>query len=120
MENIEETLANLVNGVPGATMAALLGMDGVGVQMALGTDWEQIDQGVIEVELAALAGAVQRTAQRFQSEQGSPEFFLSTAQADFLGAMVDSSYFLVLGLAPNSDLERAGELLGDACLSLAG
>ncbi len=120
MESIEETLANLINSVPGATMAALLGMEGVGVQMALGADWEQADQEVIEVELAALAEAVQKTAQRFQSGQSSPEFFLGTAKADFLGAMVDSSYFLVLGLAPNSDLERAGEILGDACLSLAG
>ena len=120
MENIEETLANLINNVPGATIAALVGMDGIGVQMALGADWQEADQDVIEVELAALAEAVQKTAQRFTAGQNSPEFFLGTARADFLGAMVDLSYFLVLGLAPNSDLERAGEALGDACLALAG
>jgi len=118
MENIEETLANLAN-VPGATMAALLGMDGVGVQMALGDAWQGAEQEVIEIELAALAEAVQKAAQRLQVNP-SPEFFLSTAQSNFLGAMVDPSHFLILGLESSGDLEQAGEALATACSALAG
>lgn len=118
MGNIEETLATLVNTVPGATMAALLGLDGVGVQMALGEVWQNTDQDTIELELAALAAAVQKTAERLQVG-ASPEFFLSTAQANFLGAMVAPSYFIALGLEPNGDLERAGEALGEAREALA-
>ena len=119
MENIEETLARLVNNVPGAAMAALLGLDGVGVQMALGEGWQDTGQEAIEIELAALAAAVQKTAQRLQAGL-SPEFFLSTAQSNFLGAMVDSSYFLILGMDPGGDLERAGEALGEAREALVG
>ena len=118
MKDIEETLANLVHAVPGATMAALVGMDGVGVQMAVGNAWQEIPQEVLEIELAALAEAVQNTVQRLQAGP-SPEFFLSTARASFLGAMVDPAYFLVLGMEPNGDLERAGESLGEAVEALA-
>jgi predicted regulator of Ras-like GTPase activity (Roadblock/LC7/MglB family) len=119
MESIEETLANLVNTVPGATIAALLGMDGVGVQMALGDAWQDAEQDTIEIELAALAEAIQKAARQLQAGP-SPEFFLSTAHVNFLGAMVDPAYFLVLGLEPNGDLERAGESLGEAREALAG
>jgi len=113
MENIEGTLSNLVQAVPGATMAAFLGLDGVGVQIALGDAWKDVEQEIIEVELAALAEAVQKTANGLQADP-SPEFFLSTAQANFVGAMVDAVYFLVLGLEPGGDLERAGEELAEA------
>jgi len=119
MENIEETLANLVNTVPGTTIAALLGLDGVGVQMALSDAWQDVDQDVIEIELAALAEAIQKTAGRLQVGP-SPEFFLSTAQASFLGAMVGPAHFLVLGLEPSGDLEQAGAALGKAQEALAG
>jgi len=119
MGTIEETLANLVEAVPGATMAAFLGLDGVGVQMALGDAWKDVAQESVEVELAALAEAVQKTAGRLQSGP-SPEFLLCTAAASFVGAMVDPSYFLVLGMAPGSDLERAGEALAEAREALAG
>lgn len=119
MENIEGTLSNLTQTVPGATMAAFLGLDGVGVQMALGDAWKDVEQEVVEVELAALAEAVQKTVHGLQAGP-SPEFFLSTARANFVGAMVDAAYFLVLGLEAGGDLERAGEALQEACGALAG
>jgi hypothetical protein len=100
-------------------MAAFLGLDGVGVQAALGDAWKDVEQELIEVELAALAEAVQKVAGRLQAGP-SPEFYLSTARANFVGAMVDSAYFLVLGMEPGSDLERAGAGLAQACQSLAG
>lgn len=119
MENIEGILSTLVQAVPGATMAAFLGLDGVGVQIALGDAWKDVEQEIIEVELAALAEAVQKAVQGLQAGP-SPEFFLSTARASFLGAMVDESYFLVLGMAPGGDLERAAEGLAEAREALAG
>ena len=119
MENIEGTLSNLVQEVPGATMAAFLGLDGLGVQIALADAWKDIDQEVIEVELAALAEAVQKALHGLQADPG-PEFFLSTAQANFVGAMVDDAYFLVLGMEPGGDLEQAGSGLAQALEALTG
>lgn len=119
MDNIEETLATLVHTVPGATMAALLGLDGVGVQMAVGDAWQDMEQEVLEIELAALAERVQKTAQGLEVRP-SPEFFLGTVRANFLGAMVNASYFLILGMEPTGDLDRAGEALGEAREALAG
>jgi predicted regulator of Ras-like GTPase activity (Roadblock/LC7/MglB family) len=119
MENIEETLSNLVQAVPGAAMAAFLGLDGVGVQIALSDAWKDMEQEVIELELAALAEAVQKAAHGLQAGP-SPEFFLSTTQANFVGAMVNTAYFLVLGMQPDGDLGQAGDALGEAREALAG
>ena len=119
MDQVEQVLASLLEQVPGAILAGLLGMDGIGVQVALGEDWQETDTQVVEVELGALGAAVQEAAARLQAGP-SPEFFLGTAQANFLGMMVDPSYFLVLGLPPASDLEQARAALGQAREALVG
>ncbi len=115
MDNIDQVLASLMDTVPGSTVAALLGMDGVAVQVALGKT--EIDAEVLAIELASLAEAVQKANAKLKTGE-SGEFFLSTAQFNFLGAMLDSSYFLVLGLTPDGDVERAGEALAQAMESL--
>jgi|YelNatPaOPRAMG01_1025707.scaffolds.fasta_scaffold80133_2 predicted regulator of Ras-like GTPase activity (Roadblock/LC7/MglB family) len=112
MDAIEAALTSLLE-FPGARMAALLGTDGVGVQVVLGESWSQVDPAAVEVELAALAETVQRTCARL--EAGAPqEFFLETAQAAFVGTMLDPGYFLALGLEPGADLPRARALLAQA------
>ncbi len=118
MDDIAGTLTSLLGSVPGATMAALLGGDGIGVEVVLGADWPDTEPAVLEVELAALAEAVQRAAARMGRGPGTL-FFLGTARADFLGRPLDSGYFLVLGLAPGADLSRAREALGRAGQALA-
>lgn len=113
MEKVEEILNSIVGEVPGATMATLFGVDGVGVQAALGDAWESMGAEALDVELASLASAVQRAAERLGAG-ASPEFFLGTARADFVGTMLDDPYFLVLGLEPGSDLDGAREALAQA------
>ncbi len=113
MDRIEETLTSLLSTVSGASMAAMLGMDGVSVQMALSDAWQVAESQVIEVELASLAEAVQKAAAEIAAET-STEFFLSTAKANFLAMMVSPSYFVVLGLEPHGDLALAREALGEA------
>jgi predicted regulator of Ras-like GTPase activity (Roadblock/LC7/MglB family) len=118
MDDLEDMLTSLLGSVPGATMAALLGMDGVGVEVILRQDWRDMELAVLEVELAALSEAVQKAAARMGAS-ASPDFFLGTAQANFLGQIVDPAYFLVLGLEPTSDLALARTALGQASAALA-
>jgi predicted regulator of Ras-like GTPase activity (Roadblock/LC7/MglB family) len=118
MENLTEILSTLIEEVPGTAMAALLGMDGIGVEVQFGKAWEDMDASTIEVELAALAEAVLNASQGLESGM-SPEFFLGTTQANFVGAMLDESYFLILGLEPTADLSPAGEALANALEALA-
>jgi len=113
MDRVEQVLTSILEDLPGASMAAMLGTDGVGVQIALGDAWREADPEVAEVELAALAVAVQKAARRLGGGM-SQDFFLSTAQSNFLGIMLDPSYFLVLGLDPTGDLDRAREALAQA------
>jgi len=117
MDPLEEVLSSLIEGVPGASMAALLGVDGVAVQVALGEAWQGVDQAVLEVELASLAESVQKAA-RGLGAAASEAFFLGTVQASYLGTMLDTSYFLVLGLGPAGDLARARSLLEQARATL--
>lgn len=119
MEQVEQVLAAVMEQVPGAILAGLLGTDGVGVQVLLGAEWQETDTQAVEVELAALGAAVQAAAAGLQAEPG-PEFFLGTAQANFLGMMVDPAYFLVLGLPTDGDLEQARAALNQAREALTG
>jgi|GEM_PF-1628071 predicted regulator of Ras-like GTPase activity (Roadblock/LC7/MglB family) len=130
MEEIEEVLADLLGSVPGATMAGLLGMDGLAVQIALAESFQEVETELLEVELAALAEAVQKAAGALAAAP-SPEFFLGTPRCNFLGAPLNAgvgtgempaltSYFLVLGLSPDADLGKAREALKRACASLSG
>lgn len=118
MKNLAEVLSTLIDEVPGTAMAALLGVDGVGVQVELGGAWADMDPSMIEIELAALAEAVLHASQSLQHGM-SPEFFLGTTQANFVGAMLDQDYFLALGLEPTADLSLAGEALARALEALA-
>jgi len=117
MDPVEEVLSSLIETVPGARMAALLGVDGVGVHVALDSAWQGMDASIVEVELASLAGAVQKATRGMGTSPGG-EFFLGTAQANYLGTMLNSSYFLVLGLEPAGDLSQARSSLGQARSSL--
>lgn len=121
MEEIEEVLTRMLDSVPGATVAGLLGMDGLGVQIALAESSQEMETEALEVELAALAEAVQKAADVLASAP-SPEFFLGTARLNFLGALLPGespSYFLFLGFPPESDLGKAREALGRARASLS-
>lgn len=119
MEQIEQVLAAVMEQTPGAILAGLLGADGVGVHILLGEDWQETDTQAVEVELAALGAAVQAAAAGLQA-QPSPEFFLGTAQANFLGVMVDPAYFLILGLPTDGDLDQARAALDQARQALTG
>jgi len=119
MDPVEQVLAEVMEQMPGAILAGLLGTDGVGVQVALGEDWQETDAQAVEVELAALGAAVQKAAAGLEANP-SPDFFLGTAQANFLGVMVSPAYFLVLGLPPDGDLDRARAVLNQARAALAG
>lgn len=118
MDDLEEVLDSLVEEVPGAIMAGLLGLDGVGAHIAFSEAWRDSEEELIEVELATLANAVQEAARRLHDESSS-EFFLQTAQASFLGMMLGSSYFLVLGLEPGGTLEPGRDALAQALETLA-
>lgn len=121
MEEIEEVLMTMLDSVPGATVAGLLGVDGLGVQIALTGSLQEVETEVLEVELAALAEAVQKAAGALASGP-SPEFFLGTARLNFLGVPLPGespSYFLILGFPPESDLGKAREALGRARASLS-
>ncbi len=122
MEEIEEVLTAMLDSVPGAAMAGLLGMDGLGVQIALAESLQEVETEVLEVELAALAEAVQKATGALASGPSS-EFFLGTARLNFLGVSLAGesppSYFLVLGFSPDGDLGKAREALSRACASLS-
>lgn len=113
MDAIAEALGSLVQELPGARMAALLGMDGIGVQVVLGEAWSEKQPALLEVELAALAEAVQRTCERLEAGP-IREFFLETGEAAFVGTVLDHGYFLVLGLERTADLPRARAMLAQA------
>lgn len=113
MDEIAETLGALVQELPGARMAALLGMDGIGVQVVFGEAWSEKETALLEVELAALAEAVQRTCERLQAGPVR-EFFLDTGEAAFVGTVLDRGYFLVLGLERSADLPQARAMLAEA------
>lgn len=120
MKEIEEVLTTMLDSVPGAAMAGLLGMDGLGVQIALAESFQEVETEVLEIELAALAEAVQKAAGTLASGP-SPEFFLGTARLNFLGVPLTGhfSYFLVLGFSPEGDLGKAREALSRARASLS-
>lgn len=110
VDKFEQILTALVDQVSGGAIAAMLGMDGVGVHVALAEAWKESDREVLEVELAELADGVQRTAREL-GEGESPTFFLGTPEINFLGTMVDAAYFVVLGVEPGGDLAQAEEAL---------
>ncbi|MGB9722449.1 MAG: hypothetical protein ACP5OO_00540 [Chloroflexia bacterium] len=121
MEEIEEVLTTMLASVPGAVLAGLLGMDGLGVQIALAESFQEVDSEILEVELASLAEAVQKAAGALTAHP-SPEFFLGTARFNFLGTPLtdEPAYFLVLGFSSEGDLDQAHEALGRARAALAG
>ncbi|MGC8873671.1 MAG: roadblock/LC7 domain-containing protein [Chloroflexia bacterium] len=113
MDEITEALSSLMEQIPTARMAALLGMDGIGVQVVMGEPWSEAEAALLEVELATLAEAVQRACDRLGAGTAR-EFFLETARATFLGTMLDRGYFLVLGLEGAADLPQARAMLAQA------
>ncbi|MBN1484720.1 MAG: hypothetical protein JXA37_08355 [Chloroflexia bacterium] len=113
MDKIEQALTAVMDSVPDATLVALLGLDGVNVQMNRDEGWQALDPQMIEVEIAALAEAVQRTSLRLGPE-ASPQFFVSTTRANLMGLMLDPDYVLVLAMNPTGSLDRAQQALAQA------
>ncbi len=106
MDEFSETLNQLIAEVPGSLLAAVLGTDGVGVEVILSDTWPGGERDLVEVELAALASRLEEAGQNLETELGT-EFFLGTTQVNLIGTVLEPGYILVLGVSPQGDLEQA-------------
>jgi hypothetical protein len=109
----------MLDSTPGAVLSALLGVDGLGVEVVFNDGWSGADRNVLEIELAALAEGLLRADGQFDVTVGE-EFFLGTGKVNFVGAMLAPDYFIVLGLAPDGDLAQAWGALAEGLQAFQG
>jgi predicted regulator of Ras-like GTPase activity (Roadblock/LC7/MglB family) len=101
-----EVLQDATHNVEGLVAAALVGLDGIGVETVLAEGVEGVNAEELEVELATLVSGVNRTLKNLSAGKAK-EVIVEGDNLSYFISMVDGNYFVAYVLQGNANLGRA-------------
>jgi predicted regulator of Ras-like GTPase activity (Roadblock/LC7/MglB family) len=96
---LQETLAT----VPGALFAGMVGTDGLGIDMALGSGGDELELDLAELELATIAAGVTAASDRIGSGRVHA-LVIEADNATYVAALVTPRYYAILGVPSTADI----------------
>jgi predicted regulator of Ras-like GTPase activity (Roadblock/LC7/MglB family) len=106
MTTLNSILRDTVAGVPGALFAGMIGTDGLGIDMALGSGGDDLDLDLAELELATIAAGVTAASDRIGSGRVRA-LVIEADSAIYVAALVTPRYYAILGIPSTSDIGAA-------------
>ncbi len=106
MTNLNAILRDTLAAFPGALFAGMIGTDGLGIDMALGSGGDDLELDLAELELATIAAGVTAASDRIGSGRVSA-LIIEADSATYVVALVTPRYYAILGVPPIADIGAA-------------